>query len=163
MYIDRIDFTLAPETLTRAVNGFGSIAELMDLLPAISDGDRKRLSKMGLKNEALALQIIEVGRLNPNLISRGIDFEMIDRDIAARAQLNPLLIQSEWVSGRIKDARMLLGIDIYAAALSIYNSLRRNAQTASLRATVDQLAQGFARPSRKKPESTPEASDTGSL
>ena len=151
MYTDRIDLVLAADDITRATGGLTTAEQVVNLLPSLADGDRKHFAKIGLKNEALALQIIEVGRLNPSLIPAGIDFGKIDRDINARAQITPMLIQSQRLTGRLLDAKLLLGVDIYAAALAIYHSLKRNAHTASLRATVDELSRGFA---RKKQETT---------
>ncbi|MHA3771860.1 hypothetical protein ACXR0O_10025 [Verrucomicrobiota bacterium sgz303538] len=157
MYIDRIDVVLAAEDITSATGGLTTAEQVVNLLPSLSDGDRKHFAKIGFKSEALALQIIEVGRLNPSLIPSGIDFAKIDRDINARAQVNPMLIQSQRLTGRLLDAKLLLGVDIYAAALAIYHSLKRNAHTASLRATVDELSRGFA---RKKHEIVPTGGGT---
>ena len=155
MYIDRIDITLASENMTGANGGFTTADSNLTALPSVSVADRKRLAKMGLKNEALALQIIEVGRANPDLIPRGIDFEKIDRDIAARAQVNQLLMPARRVTGRLDDAKLLLGVDIYAAALAIYHSLKRNANTTSLKSTVEELSRAFARTNRSEPEPAP--------
>lgn len=78
MYIDRIDTTFSAEDLAAAAGGL-TAAEAALLLPSLSPGNRKHLPKIGVKNEALALQIIEVGRANPEIIPRGIDFAKIDR------------------------------------------------------------------------------------
>src|SRR6478735_5204664 len=150
MYIDRIDLVLPQADITSIVAAYTGAEALLEPLPSVSKADRKRYAKLGLKNEALALQIIEVGRANPDLIPRGIDFEMIDRDITARAQLKLLKIQLQRMLSRVDDAMLLLGVDVYAAALSMYHCLRRNADTTSLKETVDELRKGFARPSRKK-------------
>lgn len=155
MYIDRIDVTLSSENMTAVSGGFTVAESNLTVLPSVSAADRKRLAKMGLKNEALALQIIEVGRANPDLIPRGIDFEKIDRDIAARAQVNQLLMPSRRVTSRLDDAKLLLGVDIYAAALAIYHSLKRNAKTTSLQSTVDELSRAFAKTGRTEPEPEP--------
>ncbi|RYD64769.1 MAG: hypothetical protein EOP84_32450 [Verrucomicrobiaceae bacterium] len=155
MYIDRIDLTFVAEDLTQLDTDFTSIEQFLNTLPVVSDAERKYMSKLGMKNEGLALRIIEAGRLHQNVISRGIDFTKIDRDLTARAQLLGPLNRAQYAVTRLQDARLLLGVDLYAAALSIYNSLRRNAQTASLRAIVDELSQGFARPRRTTPEPAP--------
>ena len=150
MYIDRIDLTLPVGDITALLTSFTSAKAQLEFLPTVSPSDRKHYAKLGLKNEALARQIIEVGRQNPDLIPRGIDFEKIDRDIVARTQLQALKLVLEALLGRINDSLLLTGVDIYAAALSIYHCLRRNADTTSLKETVDELKKGFARPSRKK-------------
>ncbi|RYD42285.1 MAG: hypothetical protein EOP83_32900 [Verrucomicrobiaceae bacterium] len=151
MYTDRIDLTFVAEDLTAAAAGL-TAAEGALILPSLNPVDRKHLPKIGMKNEALALQIIEVGRANPDLIPRGIDFAKIDRDIAARAQVNPLLIQSRRYTARLEDTRLLLGVDIYVVALAIYHSLKRNARSADLRASVEELTRGFARVRQTEPE-----------
>lgn len=66
--------------------------------------------------------------------------------------MNPLLIHSRRYTGRLEDTRVLLGVDIYVAALAIYHSLKRNAHTTSLRATLAELARGFARARQTEPE-----------
>ena len=159
MYIDRVDITLASENVTTATTGVLSAEAALTALPSLSPGDRKHLPKIGLKNEARALQINEVGRANPDLIPRGIDFAKIDRDLAARGQVNTMLIHSQRLTGRLVDSKVLLGVDIYAAALSIYHSLKRNANTTSLQATVEELTRGFARArqSETEPEPAPTA------
>ena len=75
MYIDRIDLTLPEADIASLLSSFLSAEEKLQALPAVSKGDRKRYAKLGLKNEGLALQIIEVGRYNPDVIPRGINFE----------------------------------------------------------------------------------------
>lgn len=150
MYIDRIDLTLPQADITSLLASFLSAEEKLQALPSVSKGDRKRYAKLGLKNEGLALQIIEVGRYNPDVIPRGINFEQIDRDLVARNQLRTLKLALERLLGMVEDSMLLTGVDIYAAALSIYHCLRRNAETTSLREVVAELKRGFARPSRKK-------------
>src|SRR6478735_8402109 len=114
MYIDRIELVLPPADITSILAAYSGAEALLDPLPSVSKADRKRYAKLGLKNEALALQIIEVGRANPNLIPRGIDFEIIDRDITARAKITLLKTQLQQMLGRVDDAMLLLGVDIYA-------------------------------------------------
>ncbi|RYD69388.1 MAG: hypothetical protein EOP84_28550, partial [Verrucomicrobiaceae bacterium] len=87
MYIDRIDLSLPEEEIAALLASFLAAEEQLRVLPAVNPNDRKRYAKLGLKNEGLALQIIEVGRQNPEVIPRGINFEQIDRDITARHQL----------------------------------------------------------------------------
>ncbi|MHA3769965.1 hypothetical protein ACXR0O_00345 [Verrucomicrobiota bacterium sgz303538] len=152
MYTDRIDLTLPEADIATLLAAFLSAEASLEFLPSVSTPDRKRYAKLGLKNESLAKQIIEVGRANPDLIPRGINFEKIDRDLVAREQLRSLKIILERLLGRVNDAMLLTGVDIYAAALSIYHCLRRNADTASLKEVVDELKRGFARPNRKKKE-----------
>ncbi|MHA3774151.1 hypothetical protein ACXR0O_21690 [Verrucomicrobiota bacterium sgz303538] len=161
MYIDRIDLTLPEADIATLLAAFTSAEASLEFLPSVSTPDRKRYAKLGLKNESLAKQIIEVGRANPDLIPRGINFEKIDRDLVAREQLRTLKIILERLLGRVNDAMLLTGVDIYAAALSIYHCLRRNADTASLKEVVDELKRGFARPSRKKKEQQEDAPAAG--
>ncbi len=162
MFIDRIDLSLASEDLTGLGGNFTSIEQFLATLPVVSNMERKYLSKLGMKNEGLALRIIEAGRLHPDVLSRGIDFAKIDRDLIARAQLLGPLNRAQHAVTRLQDVRLLLGVDLYAAALSIYNSLRRNAQTASLRAIVEELSQGFARPRRNQTTEPETPTDSGS-
>ncbi len=150
MYNDRIDLTLPEANLEQIVSFLLSAEELLSALKSVTPTDRKHLAKLGLKNETLARDIIEVGRANLDLIPRGIDFEKIDRDLIARDQLRSLKFLLERLLGRVKDSLLLTGVDIYAAALAIYHSLRRNGERASLKEVVDELKKGFARPSRKK-------------
>jgi len=150
MYIDRFDLTLLDSDIQSIVAELLSAEEKLHPLPSVGPGDRKHLAKLGLKNEGLARQIIEVGRANPNLIPRGIDFEQIDRDLVAREQLRTIKVLLERLLGKVTDAMLLSGVDIYAAALSIYHCLRRNADTASVRESVEELKKGFARPTRRK-------------
>ena len=149
MYIDRIDLTLPDADIASLLASFLSAGETLRPLPSVSDSDRKHYAKLGLKNEGLARRIIEVGRLHPDVIPRGISFEQIDRDLVARDQLLTLKLVLEGLLGKVNDSMLLTGVDIYAAALSIYHCLRRNAGTTGLRDVGEQLKRGFARPSRK--------------
>ena len=155
MYNDRIDLTLAPEDLTAADAALDTVEQKFAALPTVSDQDRKHYAKMGLKNAAIVFQILEVGRMNPDLLPRGLDLAKVERDLKAREELMPRLIQSQRVTERLEDSVLLLGVDLYAAALSIYYSLKRNAQTAAMKSTVAELSQAFARP-RKPKEPAPE-------
>ncbi len=163
MYNDRIDLTLPEASLEQIVSFLLSAEELLSSLKSVTPTDRKHLAKLGLKNETLARDIIEVGRANLDLIPRGINFEKIDRDLIARDQLRSLKFLLERLLGKIKDSLLLTGVDIYGAALAIYHSLKRNGECASLKDVVDELKKGFARPNRKKngeeqTESIPEKS-----
>ncbi|MHA3772811.1 hypothetical protein ACXR0O_14860 [Verrucomicrobiota bacterium sgz303538] len=150
MYNDRIDVAFTAEDLTAADGGLDAVEQKFAPLPTVTDQDRKHLAKMGLKNAAIALRIIEVGMANPDLLPRGLDLAKIERDLKAHEDLIPRMIQSQRITERLEDSVLLLGVDIYAAALSIYYSLKRNAQTAAMKSTVAELSQVFARPRKAK-------------
>lgn len=161
MYTDRIDLSIPQEDLQSVLSDIASAAATLEFLPFINPSDRKHLAKLGLKNEGLARRIIELGRANPGLLPRDMDFEKVDRDLLARDQLWELKLVLEKLLGRVSDALMLTGVDLYAAALEMYHCLRRHDDEPGLRDLIDDVKKGFSRPSRKKKqESAAAAAET---
>ncbi len=143
---------LAAEDFTTATGGLTTTEQALSVLRSLTPAERKGLPKVGPKYHSLALDIIELGRQNPDLIPRGIDFAKIDRDITAYGQSKSLLTHSQRLTGRLLDTKMLLGTDIYLAALAIYHSLKRNAQTDSLQDAIGTIKRGFAKVRQTEPE-----------
>src|SRR5262245_1779076 len=90
-----IDVVIAAEDMTAAVTHMtGLNQKLSPALQVLQDGDRNRVQHLGTRNETFSMAAIELARQYPQIIPAGIDMDALERDIVARQQLLPLLINA---------------------------------------------------------------------
>ena len=111
-----IDITVASETVTTAKGHIDSLRTSLTFLLSLQEDERKRLRRLGLRNETFSLGAIEVARSHPQVIPPGIDMAAIERDITAREQLLPLLRDLQSLTRMLEDTGILLGGDIYESS-----------------------------------------------
>ena len=90
-----IDITPAAEDITAATAHFTGLRQsLATILHSLEESQRKHTQKLGRRNETWCLEVMEVARQHPEVVPAGIDMAALERDIAAREIVLPLLVSS---------------------------------------------------------------------
>ena len=142
-----IDITVASETVTTAKGHIDSLRASLTFLLSLQEDERKRLRRLGLRNETFSLGAIEVARNHPQVIPAGIDMAAIERDITAREQLLPLLRDLQSFTRLLEDTVILLGCDIYEGGRTVYKSMKLVGDLYGLSEIIAELGLRYARKS----------------
>ncbi|RYD68764.1 MAG: hypothetical protein EOP84_29760, partial [Verrucomicrobiaceae bacterium] len=119
-----IDLTIVAEDIAAATAGITAVRNALTMLKSLDEDERKSLLRLGLRNESFSLGIIELARLHPQAVPAGIDMAAIQRDIVAREQLLPLLIELQTVTKMVEDTLILFGCDIFEGGRALYKTLK---------------------------------------
>ena len=152
-----IDITLAAEALatlfthiTGVENGVEPIAYTLD------DDQRKRLLRMGLRNETFSRAALEVARQNPTLVPVTIDSTACERVLTARDQRMPALFRLRRITRLLEDTVVACGVDAYNGSRGLYNEMKIVAELDGVGEIVAELGERFARQGRAKEEAPAE-------
>ncbi|MHA3775711.1 hypothetical protein ACXR0O_29705 [Verrucomicrobiota bacterium sgz303538] len=146
-----IDIVIAADDMTAAAAHMtGLHQKLSPALQILQDGDRSRVQHLGTRNETFSMAAIELARQHPQIIPAGIDMTALERDIMARQQLLPMLLNARQLTRMLEDTVAMLGVDIYNGGRAIYRSAQLVGELYGLAEIVAQLGEHFA----KAPKST---------
>lgn len=144
-----IDVVFSPEDMT-AVTGHltGLLSKLEPSAFALDDDQRKRLQRLGLRNESFSRGVMELARQNPNLVPLTIDMAALERDVAAYEQLMPVLFQLQRLAKLVEDTCIALGVDVYNGSRGLYKAMKVVAEINGISEIIEELGRRFARGSR---------------
>ena len=141
-----IDIVIAADDMTAATTHMTGLRQkLASALQILQDGDRNRVQHLGTRNETFSMAAVELARQHPQIIPAGIDMAALERDIAARQQLLPMLLNARQLTRMLEDTVAMLGVDIYNGGRAIYRSAQIVGDLYGLAEVVEQLSQHFAR------------------
>jgi hypothetical protein len=158
IYKDRIDFTLTAEDAVLVNGALTTLEEKLPFLVALTKTDIRRMANLGQKNETFVMAAIAAGAQNPQLIPPGIGMAAIERDRVGREQLAVISQRIQRLNEKLAHTRLLLGADLYGAALAIYKALRQFGRDAGLGDLLAELGRRFK--SNKAVETTPSTGGT---
>ena len=146
-----IDIAPTPASIASAHAHFHAIrTELAYVLHSLEDGERKHSQKLGRSNETWCMEVMEVVRQHPIVVPAGMSMAALERDLAAREMLLPLLIASRQITRLLEDTYVMLGVDVFNGARGLYKSMQLVADLHGLEEIVAKLSLHFARPPRTK-------------
>lgn len=158
-----IDITLGAESLTNlSTHLTGVESEITPIAYSLDDDQRKRLHRMGLRNETFSRATLDVARQNPSLVPITIDLAAIERDLVAREQLMPTLFRLRRMTRLLEDTVIALGVDAYNGARGLYKSMKVVAEINGMDEIVADLGERFARQGQPKLEAPAENGSTSS-
>jgi hypothetical protein len=145
-----IDISPVAEDITSATAHFAGIrADLASILHSLEESQRKHTQKIGRRNETWCMEVMEVARQHPQVIPASIDMAALERDIAGREIILPLLIASRQMNQLLEDTYLMLGADFFNGSRGLYKSMKIVAALHGLEAIVASLGEHFARGPRK--------------
>ena len=93
-------------------------------LVALSETDKRRMRKMGVKSESFSRQTLQVISQNPQMIPANVPVNDALADLKLLDQLRPVLTRMSRLCERGNDTDAALGSDIMAVALKAYGLLK---------------------------------------
>lgn len=159
MYRDRIDKVVTTEQMTALDTAITELLGSVSFLQAVDPAEAKHMVKIGQKTETFAIKAIEIGKQHIGLLPRDLDLDKVERDVELRAALAIRFLQIKYLHQLMQETMMLLGTDIYSAALAIYRSLKANGKEAGLASLLAELGITFEGQRRKKSQTPDEPAE----
>jgi hypothetical protein len=154
-----IDATITAETITNVNTGLSGIEQEIATFSIVLDAaQRKHSLRIGTRNETFCREMIDLAREHPQLIPAAIDLAAIERDIAARDTLTPMLFRLKALTRQVEDTHIALGVDIYNGSRAMYKAVKPLGLISGVAEIITRIGQRFAGQGRRKP-----APETGSL
>ncbi|MEW7986285.1 MAG: hypothetical protein AB2805_02965 [Candidatus Thiodiazotropha sp.] len=99
-----------------------AIQQLQSLpfLIGLSNGEKRKLNKMGDKSLAFVDRALGIARQNPEMLPGSFDLEELERDVSLYHAMLPIKIALSKLSELIDSTMMAVGSDAYNAALEVY-------------------------------------------
>jgi hypothetical protein len=136
------------------------ITQMHDKLPLLRDlaaQERKTLLGMGDKNRIFAGKVLEVVLQHPDFLPRSFDTEQLQQDLATFDHLSTILMALNQLRDLVDATTIAIGTEAFESALTAYRHAKASGQGASLEAMMAEMSQRFARKSKKKEGTKPEA------
>src|SRR5215216_2798150 len=90
-----IDTTIAAEDVLLLGTTTTTLREKVDTYGiTLDDAQRTNYQRMGIRNETFSRSILDLAAQRPDIVPAWVDIAAIQRDVAAREQLMPLLFSS---------------------------------------------------------------------
>ena len=137
----------------------GLLTQIRDMLPDLKDltaEERRAMLGMGDKNRIFAGKVLEVILQNPDFLPRSFDIDQYQQNVSTFDRLSTILMALTQLRDLVDATTISLGTEIYEDALTAYRHAKVSGQGASLDSMMSEMAQRFARKSKKKEEEKPE-------
>ncbi|MGE4069547.1 MAG: hypothetical protein AB7E72_00050 [Lysobacterales bacterium] len=127
-------------------------------LVALSQTDKRRMRRMGVKSESFSRQALQVVSQHPQMIPANIPVESAQADLKLLDQLRPILTRITRLCERGNDTDAALGNDIMTVALQAYGLLKLTGRSEGLESLRKDLSGRFSRSKRASAGTPPLAS-----
>lgn len=136
-----------------------NIAEINTTLPFLIDllpEDRRQLPRMGNKSRSFVQAALALAEQDDSFLPRSFDVAEMRQDEDLYSALNQLFVPLTILLEKIQDTMMLTGVDLYLAALEVYQAAKRNGEGEGLDELTDALGERFARRAKKEDDDATE-------
>jgi hypothetical protein len=148
-----IDATITAESVTTMAASLTTLlAEITPVGIHLDASQRKHYQHLGTRNETFSREILDLAQERPELVPAGISLIALQRDIAAREALTPILFQLKAITRLVEDTHTALGMDLYNGSRALYKAIKPIALINGVADIIARIGQRFAR--RSKPVSS---------
>jgi hypothetical protein len=151
---NRIDATFSDQDRDDVLAAFATIHAKLPFLTNATLEDRQELLKLGPKSEAFAAGMVDLATQDDSFLPRSFELEETQSDRALREKLRPIIIEAVRLSESLQDTELLLGSDIYVAALEIYAAAKRHGKSEANDQLLADFGRRFAGQGKRKAPST---------
>jgi hypothetical protein len=150
----QIDVTLTAEQVTAIAAAMSTLELAVPFLISLTADERQRLFKLGTRSEGFVAEALSAAQQHSDYVPPGLDLVQLERDLALRQALLPLVQRARLLYTKLNDTWMLAGADAMQAATAIYRVLRAQ-RGEGLDVTVNVLKQRFERSTPEEPPTEP--------
>lgn len=143
-----ISLSLSEDDINQIDQALGILEQRLAGLVALTNDERRSLTKMGDKSEAFCRQTLAVLSQNTDLLPPRFSLAEAQRDLAAIDTLRPRVARLRRLMERADDSETALGSDVMTAALEGYALLRVSGSGSGLDALRAAIGSRFTRASR---------------
>ena len=149
---NRIDATLPAADKDAIISAIQDINAKAPFLINLTKEERTELPKMGDKSRAFVQAALTLAEEDDSFLPRSFDVAEMRQDEDLYTALAQIATSLTILKEKLDDTMLLIGSDLYVAALEVYAAARRSGNTQGLDQLVDALGQRFARKSKKDDE-----------
>lgn len=142
---NRITATLTEADRLAVLEAFKTILTKLPFLVSLTPDERRELPKMGDKSVAFVRKSVEMAQEGSDYLPGAFDAEEFKNDLALFDALLPILQKSVKLNEMLEDTMIVVGSDLYVAALEHYAAAKRNGSTGGLDELLTVLGQRFSR------------------
>ena len=147
----QIDITLTTEQIAAVVAAMEALELTVPFLVSLTPDDRLRLFKLGTRSEGFVNEALSAAQQHSDYLPAAIDLPQLQRDLALRQALLPIVQRARVLYTKLNDTWMLAGADAMQSATAIYRVLRAQ-RGEGLDVTLNVLKQRFERSAPVTPE-----------
>lgn len=146
---NRIDAELSTANKDAIVAAIAEINSKAPFLINLTKEERGELPKMGDKSRAFVQAALTLAEQDDSFLPRSFDKAEMRKDEDLYVALSQVAVPLTILAEKLNDTMLLVGSDLYVAALEVYNAAQRNGNTQGLDNLTDALGQRFARKAKK--------------
>lgn len=153
MSIEKVNAELSKETREALFAIVPSIREKLPFLIELSPSEKRKMSKIGDKNQLFVEKVLELAKRNPGFLPRDFDVEGLEKDYNLFKDLSNFLSALKKLIEEVEDTATAVGSDAYSEGLIVYDYVKAKGKaTAGLEGAAKELKRWFARaPKSSKP------------
>ncbi len=132
-----------------------TIRQKLPFLIGLEPEERRSLPRIGEKSRGFVEKALQVAEQNPDILPRLFDAGEMRNDLELYSALSSVLLALSQLNELVEDTVIAVGSDAYAAALTVYQSVRAAGKDSALEGALEGMGQRFARKSRSTPAAKP--------
>lgn len=140
-----ISTTLLEADRKAVLDAFTTILTKLPFLVDLTPDARRELPKIGDKSVAFVRKSVEMAQEGAAYLPGAFDAEEFKSDMTLYDTLIPFLQKATKLQELLDDTLILIGSDLYVAALDHYAAARRSGDTGGLDALMGELGKRFTR------------------
>jgi hypothetical protein len=153
MPTNRVNATLPAEDKEAVLAALKLVREKLPFLIDLSKQERKKLAAMGDTRYSFVHRALIAAEQNPEVLPRNFSVEDYRRDVDLLDALRMIVMDVRELSEALDDTTLELGAEAYAAARTVYRSVKFDRSGAGLDEMKKDLGRTFPqRPPRKNQE-----------
>ena len=152
---NKIDATLTTEDRNKIIDFIDQISALLSFLINLTPEERRELPRMGDRSRGFVQEALALAEQDDSFLPRSFDTAEMRKDEDLYNLLNSIQTALTMLFEKIDDTRMLVGTDLYVAALDVYDAAKRNGDSEALDRLLDALGERFARRRTPKDDEEP--------
>ena len=148
---NKIDVTLTTEQVAAIIAALDTLDTALPFIVSLTPEERKSLFRMGTRSEGFVREALTAVQQHPDHIPVSLGVVEMERDLALRDALQPVLSRLGAIHTKVQDTWHLAGADAMQKATAVYRVLK-NTQGHGLDTTINLLKQRFEQSSSAEPE-----------
>ena len=151
---NKIDVTLTTEQVAAIMDALDTLDAVLPFIVSLTPEERQKLFRMGTRSEGFVREALTAVQQHPEHLPSSLGAVEMERDLALRDALQPVLSRLGAIHTRVQDTWHLAGADAMQKATAVYRVLK-NTQGHGLDNTISVLKQRFEKSSSAAPEEPP--------
>ena len=142
---NRINQTISEADRQAVLDAFTTILTKLPFLVDLTPDERRELPKMGDKSVAFVRKSVEMAQEGAAYLPGAFDAVEFKSDMTLYDTLLPFLQKATKLQELLDDTLVLVGSDLYVAALDHYSAAKRSGETGGLDGLMGDLGRRFTR------------------